>query len=104
MEYKGQNPILSIFRVVDRLLTKNIKSVTGFKYSFMKEDNLTKLNLAPGAIPPFIGFMNHYQTFIDDSLDEKMFYYGSGGSKFNACKFTVGNYLKLGAESTNLTH
>lgn len=103
MEFKDKEPILCIIRSVDKLKTKNIKQLTGFKYSFMKEENLTKHNLSAGAVPPFIGFMLNIKTFIDENLKEN-FYYGSGGSVYSACKFSVENYLALGATIKNLTN
>ena len=103
MEYKDQPPILCIIRVIDKLGTKNVKLLTGYKYSFMKEESLTKLHMAPGAIPPFIGFELKIKTYIDQRLDENQFYYGSGGSVYNACKFSVKEYVNLGAEFNNLT-
>ena len=103
MEYKDQQPILCIIRVVDKLGTKNVKNLTGYKYSFMKEETLTNINLAPGAIPPFIGFELKIKTYIDKNLVKNQFYYGSGGSVYNACKFSVKEYENLGAEISNLT-
>ena len=102
MDYKNEEPVLCIIRVVDKLKTKNIKKITGFKFSFMKEENLEKLNLSAGAIPPFVGFVLNIKTYIDKNLTDE-FYYGSGGSIFNACKFRVKNYLELGAKIANLT-
>lgn len=103
MEYKDKDPILCIVRSVDKLKTKNIKLLTGFKYSFMKEESLTKLHLSPGAIPPFIGFQLAIKTYIDENLTAD-YYYGSGGSVFNACKFSINIYGSLGAEMKNLTN
>lgn len=102
LEYKNQEPILCIIRSIDKLLTKNLKLLTGFKYSFMKEESLNKLNLSPGSIPPFIGFQLGIRIFVDKKLDDD-YYYGSGGSVFNACKFLVKNYISLGAMIKNLT-
>lgn len=103
LEYKNMDPIVCIIRSTDRLQTKNIKILTGKKFSFMKDDNLSKLEVSPGAIPPFIGFQHHFKTFIDEKLSLKDYYYGSGGSVYNACKFSAPNYLSLGAEIKNLT-
>ena len=103
LEYSNVNPIVCIIRSVDRLQTKNIKILTGKKFSFMKDDNLSKLGVSPGAIPPFIGFQHHFKTFIDEKLSLDDNYYGSGGSVYNACKFSVPNYIQLGGEIKNLT-
>ena len=103
MEYKDKEPIVCIIRSVDRLITKNIKQITGFKFSFMKEENLSKYNVTAGAIPPFIGFNMNFTTYIDDKLKETESYFGSGGSNYNACKFKVLDYVKLGALVENLT-
>lgn len=103
MEFSDLKPIICIIRSVDRLKTKNIKQLTGKKFSFMTEEHLNELNLSPGAIPPFIGFQLHYKTYIDNNLQSKSFFYGSGGSVYNACKFNVINYIDLGATFENLT-
>jgi prolyl-tRNA editing enzyme YbaK/EbsC (Cys-tRNA(Pro) deacylase) len=103
LDYRDEKPVLFIIRVVDKLSSKNMKILFGKKYSFMKNENLERLNLSPGAIPPFIGFIQNFKTFIDRKLLEKEYYYGSGGSLFSACKFLVDDYLKLGAEITILT-
>lgn len=103
MEFGNLEPIVCIIRSVDRLKTKNIKQLTGKKFSFMIYEHLNKLNLSPGAIPPFIGFQFHFKTYIDNNLQSKRYFYGSGGSVYNACKFNVANYIDLGAKFENLT-
>lgn len=103
MEYKDKEPILCIVRSIDRIKTKNIKKLTGYKFSFMKEESLSKLHLSPGAIPPFIGFQLGIKTFVDENLQKDEFYYGSGGSVYNACKFSIKDYVFLGGIIKNLT-
>ena len=103
LESKDLEPILCIIRAVDRLNGKIIKKIYSKNYSFMKEENLSKFNLSPGAIPPFIGFQLNFTTFIDTKISTDHFYYGSGGSVFNACKFTLSNYSQLGAKLIKLT-
>lgn len=103
LEAKDHEPILCIIRAVDRLNGKIIKKIYTKNYSFMKEENLSKFNLSSGAIPPFIGFQHKIKTYIDTSVSKDEFYYGSGGSVFNACKFKVPDYVALGAIIVKLT-
>ena len=103
LEAKDVEPILCIIRSTDKLDNKIVKKLYSKNFSFMKEDHLSERNLSTGAIPPFIGFQLNIKTYIDTKLDIDDFYYGSGGSVFNACKFLVSNYLILGAEITKLS-
>lgn len=103
LEAKGLDPILCIIRSNDRLNGKIIKKIYAKNYFFMKEEHLSNLNLSPGAIPPFIGFQLKIKTFVDAHLSEEDFYYGSGGSVFNACKFRIQDYIELGAIILKLT-
>ncbi len=103
LEAKDLEPILCIIRSVDKLDNKLIKKFYSKNFSFMKEENLSRLGLSPGAIPPFIGFQLKINTFIDHNIQVDDYYYGSGGSVFNACKFLVSEYIKLDAKVLKLT-
>ena len=103
LESKDLDPIVCVIRAVDRLNNRIIKKEYSKNYSFMSEENLLKINLSPGAIPPFIGFELKFKTYIDTNLSFDETYYGSGGSVYSACEFRISNYIQLGAKLFKLS-